>query len=218
MGLVDHSFIKLSQEKQKYHPIDPSLGDSFFICFFLLRNRVCLLLVKAGGCSEKWRSHGQRRKPFSENEWIVIPELLPVIHMCFFLCHLVCSAVILKPSTSTSTFHFIIVPKLWRSLTVCTCPSKRLANFNTISKKVCKRNVKGHVFPSTTLCSVVYRKAKDDIIQMNSSQVHTAMDTQEYTLHFFPSHFITFFYLDVWQVLHLSQDFFFSFCQIVACT
>lgn len=104
-------------------------GIRFSFCFFLLRNTVCLLLVKAGGCPEKWRSHGQKRKPFSESEWIVIPELLPVIHTCFFLCHVVCSAVILQLSTSTSTFHLITVPKLWLSLTACTFPSRRPATF-----------------------------------------------------------------------------------------
>lgn len=100
---------------------------------------MCLLLVKAGGYPQKWRSHGQKRKPFSENKWIVIPELLPVIHTCFFLCHVVCSAVILKLGMSTSTFHLIVSSKLCRSLTVCMFPSRRLVNFKAISKTACKK-------------------------------------------------------------------------------
>lgn len=129
-------------------------GIRFSFCFFLLRNTVCLLLVKAGGCPEKWRSHGQKRKPFSESEWIVIPELLPVIHTCFFLCHVVCSAVILKLSTSTSTFHLITVPKLWLSLTACTFPSRRPATFfkkrrGRVTRKVTRFHPPHRVQPST---------------------------------------------------------------------
>lgn len=162
---------------------------------------MCLLLVKAGGCPEKWRSHGQKRKPFSKSEWIVIPELLPVIHTCFFLCQVVCSAVILKPSTSTSTFHLVIIPKLWHYLTVCMFLARSLENFMPISKTVCKRNVKGHVFPLNTLCSVFYRGIKDDIIGQAAAK-HTVIETHGYILHFSPSHI---FDLSEWQLLHLSQ-------------
>lgn len=147
---------------------------------------MCLLLVKAGGNPEKWRSHGQKRKPFSESEWIVIPELLPVIQACFFLCHVVCSAVIFKRSTSTSTFHFITVPKRRYSFTVRIFPSKTIFQ-NGVQKK-CERSC---VSISYVLYSLLQTNKRWHH-EMSGSREHTVTKRQEYTLHFFSSHFIPF--------------------------